>query len=119
LEKVAWKKVMKILLRGQKGYKNIVIDRFGRDVGPTQYDGSEDIAPVAGKNLTLTIDIELQTYAEQLMANKRGALVAIEPSTGEILAISKHAFIRPKYVGWKCQNKKLCKTGIKQRKSIE
>ena len=74
------------LLRGQKGYKNIVIDRFGREVGPLN-DGSEDIAPIAGKNLTLTIDIELQAYAEQLLANKRGALVAIEPATGEILAI--------------------------------
>ncbi|MFI5171894.1 MAG: penicillin-binding protein 2 [Chitinophagales bacterium] len=74
------------LLRGQKGFKNIVIDRFGREVGLLN-DGSEDIAPIAGKNLTLTIDIELQTYAEELLANKRGALVAIEPATGEILAI--------------------------------
>jgi len=74
------------LLRGKKGYKNIVIDRFGRPVG-TLNNGSEDIAPVAGKNLVLTIDIELQLYAEQLMAGKRGALVAIEPSTGEILAL--------------------------------
>ena len=74
------------LLRGQKGYKNIVIDRFGREVGLLN-EGSEDVAPIAGKNLTLTIDIDLQMYAEELLANKRGALVAIEPSTGEILAI--------------------------------
>ncbi len=74
------------LLRGEKGYKNIVIDRFGREVGPLN-NGSEDKAPVAGKNITLTIDIDLQVYAEKLLANKKGALVAIEPSTGEILAI--------------------------------
>ena len=79
-------KTYEFLLRGQKGYKNIVVDRFNREVGPLN-NGSEDIAPVAGKNITLTIDIELQNYAEKLFANKRGALVAIEPSTGEILAL--------------------------------
>lgn len=79
-------KSYELLLRGQKGYKNIVVDRFNREVGPLN-NGSEDVAPVAGKNITLTIDIELQNYAEQLFANKRGALVAIEPSTGEILAL--------------------------------
>lgn len=84
--KTGVEKSYEALLRGQKGYKNIVIDRFGREVGPLN-DGSEDVAPVAGKNITLTIDIELQAYAEQLLANKRGALVAIEPSTGEILAL--------------------------------
>jgi len=79
-------KTYEFLLRGQKGYKNIVVDRFNREVGPLN-NGSEDVAPVAGTNITLTIDIELQNYAEQLLANKRGALVAIEPSTGEILAL--------------------------------
>ncbi len=79
-------KSYELLLRGQKGYKNIVVDRFNREVGPLN-NGSEDIAPVAGQNITLTIDIELQNYAEKLFANKRGALVAIEPSTGEILAL--------------------------------
>ncbi len=79
-------KSYELILRGQKGYKNIVVDRFNREVGPLN-NGSEDIPPVAGKNITLTIDIELQNYAEKLFANKRGALVAIEPATGEILAI--------------------------------
>lgn len=79
-------KSYELILRGQKGYKNIVVDRFNREVGPLN-NGSEDVPPVAGKNITLTIDIELQNYAEKLFANKRGALVAIEPSTGEILAI--------------------------------
>lgn len=74
------------ILRGRKGYKNIVIDRFGREVGSLD-NGSRDIAPIAGKNITLTIDIDLQQYAEKLLANKRGALVAIEPETGEVLAL--------------------------------
>ncbi|MGN0209699.1 MAG: penicillin-binding transpeptidase domain-containing protein, partial [Muribaculaceae bacterium] len=52
------------------------------------YDGgAHDIAPVSGHDLTLSIDIELQEYAERLMAGKRGAVVAIEPETGEILCL--------------------------------
>ncbi|MBQ9072840.1 MAG: penicillin-binding protein 2, partial [Muribaculaceae bacterium] len=50
-------------------------------------DGAFDIAPISGKNLKLSLDIELQQYAESLMVNKIGAVVAIEPATGEILAM--------------------------------
>ena len=47
--------------------------------------GKKDIKAIAGKDLTLSLDLALQEYAERLMVNKRGAIVAIEPSTGEIL----------------------------------
>ena len=50
-------------------------------------NGIHDIPPESGHNLKLSIDIELQEYGEQLMRNKIGAIVAIEPSTGEILAL--------------------------------
>ena len=50
-------------------------------------DGRQDVKAISGKNLKLGIDIELQKYGEQLMQNKIGAIVAIEPSTGEILAM--------------------------------
>jgi len=72
-------------LRGVKGKVILLRDAHGRVKG--SYDhGEKDIKAVPGKNLTLSIDLELQEYAEKLMMNKRGAIVAIEPKTGEILA---------------------------------
>lgn len=73
-------------LRGIKGEEILIRDAHGRIQGKYE-DGIYDIAPISGKNLTLSLDIELQKYAEQLMANKIGAVVAIEPKTGEILAM--------------------------------
>lgn len=74
------------LLRGVKGVKYIQKDRFNREIGPYK-DGIYDTLPKKGKDITLTIDAELQAYGELLMQNKRGGIVAIEPSTGEILAM--------------------------------
>lgn len=73
-------------LRGEKGRAVLLRDVHGRIIGHVD-DGEQDVAPVAGHDLTLTIDAELQQYAESLMVNKIGALVAIEPSTGEVLAL--------------------------------
>ena len=73
-------------LRGIKGVKYIQKDRFNRDIGPYK-NGTLDTLPVPGKDLTLTIDSELQKYGEELMVNKRGGIVALEPATGEILAL--------------------------------
>ena len=73
-------------LRGIKGTEILIRDAHGRIQG--KYDnGSHDIAPVSGRDLTLSIDMGLQQYAESLMVGKRGAVVAIEPSTGEILCM--------------------------------
>ncbi len=105
------------LLRGEKGYRNIVIDRFGREVGLLN-NGSEDIAPVAGKNLTLTIDIELQAYAEKLLANKRGALVAIEPSTGEILALVSTPAYDPNMLVGSARNKNFAKLALNKENPL-
>ena len=73
-------------LRGVKGVKFIQKDRFNRDIGPYK-DGSRDTIPIAGKDITITIDAELQEYGEKLMKNKIGGIVAIEPDTGEILSL--------------------------------
>jgi len=73
-------------LRGVKGVKYIQKDRFNRDIGAYK-NGDLDTIPEPGKDLTLTIDAELQKYGEELMVNKRGGIIAIEPSTGEILAL--------------------------------
>ncbi|WP_109301571.1 penicillin-binding protein 2 [Aquimarina sp. AU474] len=73
-------------LRGVKGVKRIQKDRFNRDIGPYK-NKKFDTLPVNGKDLTITIDARLQAYGQKLMENKRGGIVALEPSTGEILAL--------------------------------
>lgn len=73
-------------LRGVKGMEILIRDAYGKIQGRYD-DGRQDVKAISGKNLKLGIDIELQKYGEQLMQNKIGAIVAIEPSTGEILAM--------------------------------
>ena len=73
-------------LRGVKGIKFIQKDRFNRNIGPYK-DGKFDTIPEQGKDITITIDAQLQAYGELLMKNKRGGVIAIEPSSGEILAM--------------------------------
>jgi penicillin-binding protein 2 len=74
------------LLRGSKGKKYLHRNRFNKVTGSYK-NGIRDTLPENGKDLTLTIDIDLQLFAQQLMKGKRGGIVAIEPSTGEILAL--------------------------------
>jgi penicillin-binding protein 2 len=74
------------LLRGKKGIKFLQRDRFNKIIGPFK-NGVYDTLPIAGKDLTITIDSKLQQYGEALMAGKRGGIVAIEPKTGEILTL--------------------------------
>lgn len=73
-------------LRGVKGIKFIQKDRFNRNIGPYK-DGKFDTLPQQGKDIHITIDAKLQEYGELLMQNKRGGVLAIEPSSGEILAM--------------------------------
>ena len=73
-------------LRGIKGSEILLRDVHGRIKGRYQ-DGRFDQQPIPGKNLTLSIDIELQKLGERLMKGKLGSIVAIEPSTGEILCM--------------------------------
>ncbi|MDP4239286.1 MAG: penicillin-binding transpeptidase domain-containing protein [Bacteroidota bacterium] len=74
-------------LRGEKGVEILLRDAKGRIKGKYE-NGKEDIAPKAGQNLTLTLDVQLQMLAEKLLTGKVGSVVAIEPSTGEILAMA-------------------------------
>lgn len=74
------------ILRGTKGIKFIQKDRFNRNIGSYK-DGLFDTLPKQGKDITITIDAQLQAYGELLMKNKRGGVIAIEPSSGEILAM--------------------------------
>jgi penicillin-binding protein 2 len=73
-------------LRGQRGVKIVMVDVYNREKGSFE-GGKYDTASVLGKSLTSSIDAELQQYGEQLMQNKVGAIVAIEPATGEVLTM--------------------------------
>ena len=74
------------VLKGEKGYSILLRDVHNRIQSSFQ-DGAYDIDAVPGEDIVTTIDGNLQQYGEQLMQNKVGSLVAIEPSTGEILTI--------------------------------
>lgn len=73
-------------LRGKRGIRHVKVNNRGLITG-TLGDGSLDTLSVPGANIKLTINLELQQYAEKLLDGKVGSLVAIEPSTGEILAL--------------------------------
>jgi len=81
-------------LRGVKGYEILLRDAKGRIKGRYE-QGRKDIAPKTGENLTLTLDIKLQILGEKLMAGKVGSIVAIEPATGEILAMVSNPAFNP------------------------
>ena len=86
-------------LKGVKGKKYFQKDRFNRVIGPFN-NSLSDVSPSKAKNITLTIDIDLQEYAESLLQNKRGGVVAIEPSTGEILTlVSSPTYRSEQFIG--------------------
>ena len=86
-------------LKGIKGKKYFQKDRFNRVIGPFN-NSLSDVSPSKAKNITLTLDIDLQQYAESLLQNKRGSVVAIEPSTGEILTlVSSPTYRSEQFIG--------------------
>ncbi len=74
------------LLRGKKGVRIVLVDVHNQEQGKYM-EGKFDTAGVVGVGITCTIDAELQKYGEQLMMGKKGSVVAIEPSTGEVLCL--------------------------------
>lgn len=74
------------MLRGEKGYSIYLRDASNR-IQSSYHDGAFDKPAVAGTDVTSTIDAELQNYGEELMRNKVGSVIAIEPATGEILSM--------------------------------
>ena len=73
-------------LRGRKGLKIFLVDAYNRVKGLYQ-GGRYDTLSVPGSNIVSTLDIDLQRYGEKLMGDKNGSIVALEPSTGEVLAL--------------------------------
>lgn len=82
-------------LRGEKGMKIMLRDVRGRIQGHYM-NGKYDKEPVPGKDLTLGIDLELQALAERLLEGKLGAIVAIEPASGEILCMASSPTYDPR-----------------------
>ena len=83
------------ILKGKKGKKFLQKDRFNRIIG-SYNEKKFDIPKQNASNLILSIDSELQTYGEKIMKNKRGGIVAIEPSSGEVLALITSPSYDPK-----------------------
>jgi len=73
-------------LRGAKGARFVLKDKFGREVESFN-NGASDVPATSGSDIITSIDIDLQGYCEQLMQNKRGSIVALDPKTGEILTV--------------------------------
>ncbi|MCQ2312057.1 MAG: penicillin-binding protein 2 [Paludibacteraceae bacterium] len=82
-------------LRGEKGVEILMRDSRGRLQG-AYLEGTMDQRSIAGQDLTLTLDIKLQLLAEKLLQGKVGSVVAIEPATGEILALASSPNWNPK-----------------------
>jgi len=82
------------LLRGEKGMELVLVDVHNSKKGKFNA-GRYDTNAVSGANITTTIDVDLQKYGEQLMQNKIGSIVAIEPSTGEILTLISSPTFNP------------------------
>jgi penicillin-binding protein 2 len=74
------------LLSGTKGYSYVLVDSKQRQIS-RYHDGKEDLLPLKGKDLVLSLEASAQKVAEEEFKGKRGALVAIEPSSGEIIAM--------------------------------
>ena len=91
-------------LRGEKGLRIMLRDVRGRTKGHYM-NGRYDRAPVPGKNLTLGIDLDLQRLAERLLEGKLGAIVAIEPSTGEILCMASSPTYDPRIMSGRDRGK--------------
>lgn len=83
------------VLRGEKGVEVLMRDARGRIQG-SYHNGELDNPGIAGKDITLTIDINLQILAEQLLGTNIGSVVAIEPKTGEVLVLASTPSWDPK-----------------------
>ena len=78
------------MLRGTDGSRDVIVNSHGKEVGQM---GQELAMP--GKDLRLTIDLDVQRAAEQAMEGKNGAIVAMDPHTGEILAMASRPTFDP------------------------
>ncbi|MCM1311700.1 MAG: penicillin-binding protein 2 [Bacteroides sp.] len=97
-------------LRGEKGVEVLLRDARGRIQGHYK-DGARDRKPVPGKDVTLSIDLELQKLGERLMEGKKGSIVAIEPKTGEVLCMVSAPTYDPRLMEGKQRGKMMARMG--------
>lgn len=105
------------ILRGEKGVEVLLRDSRGRIRGSYK-DGAYDVRPEPGKDLTLSIDLELQKLGERLMKNKLGSIVAIEPATGEILCMVSSPTYDPRFLEGKYRGKRMLQMGRDPNKPL-
>ncbi len=74
------------VLQGQRGYRYVEVDVKGREVG--NFEGARDVPSIQGRSLRLTLDAALQEVVENLMEEKRGAVVVLDPTCGDVLAMT-------------------------------
>jgi len=91
-------------LRGTKGVKYFLTDKLGKKISIYK-NGQNDTLAQVGKDLQLSIDIDLQSFGDSLMIGKRGAIIAIEPKTGEILALVTAPTYAPEYLSGRNSSK--------------
>lgn len=104
-------------LRGEKGVEILLRDARGRIQGKYM-DGQFDRDPIPGKNLKLGIDIELQKLGERLLSNKIGSIVAIDPSTGEVLCMVSTPAYDPRTMVGRNRGKNLLELARDRRKPL-
>lgn len=97
-------------LRGEKGVEVLLRDARGRIQGHYK-NGEKDRRPVPGKDVTLSIDLELQKLGERLMEGKKGSIVAIEPKTGEVLCMVSAPTYDPRLMEGKQRGKMMARMG--------
>lgn len=85
------------VLKGKRGVKVLMVDVHNAVKGSYK-NGALDVMPVPGEDLYTTLDRDLQLYGEKLMQNKKGSIVAIEPETGEVLALVSSPAYNPNYL---------------------
>ena len=98
-------------LRGKKGLKIMMVDVHNHDKGSFM-NGMYDTLSIPGKGLNCTLDRDLQLYGEALMQNKIGSVVAIEPSTGEILALVTSPTYDPNLLVGRARSKNYAKLAL-------
>ncbi len=96
------------VLRGTRGVNYVVVDVHNNTQGSYK-DGRYDTLPSSGENIFLSLDADLQEYAEKLLTGKRGAVVAIEPESGEILALANNPNYDPNLLIGRVRSKNYAK----------
>lgn len=104
-------------LRGEKGVQILLRDAHGRVQGSYQ-NGALDRRPVPGKNLTLSIDLNLQALGERLLEGKIGSIVAIEPSTGEVLCMVSSPTYDPRIMVGRERSRNHARLSLDSRKPL-